>query len=153
MVYTSVLAILKIEHEAHLSIKDGHDSKVSNINDVDHDRKIINWAPIFKDCVSSSFRSRGPLIHVLGKDPTATDEVIDFLISSCYYGERSTLISELECRFTQSGPIFKSDNNSVYVNTEEAVRGTSVESTSNHAREAKHHSISKKTLNLLQNMK
>ena len=62
MAYSSVLATFKIEYEAYLSIKDEDDAKVSKINDKGNDRKIIHWAPIFKDCLSSSFGSRGPLI-------------------------------------------------------------------------------------------
>lgn len=62
MACSSTLATFKIEHEAYLSIKDEDDAKVPKTNDKDNVRKIIRWAPIFKDCLSSSFGSRGPLI-------------------------------------------------------------------------------------------
>ena len=93
------------------------------------------------------------------------------LLPSCYYGESVSLIAELESRLSHSGPIFKNYNATVYVNIREAARGTSVESTiksfsrrkdrrgsfqalmSNHSGEVKHRSISKKRLNLLQNIK
>ena len=105
------------------------------------------------------------------KTPTVTNEVIYPLLPSFYYIEAGSLISEIESRLTHSIPIFKNDNASVYVNIEEATRGTSVESTikyffirkdrcgafqaliSNHACEAKNRSISKKRLNFLQNIK
>ena len=167
MVYSSVLATFKIEYEACLSIKDEDDAKVPKINDKDNDRKIIRWAPIFKDCLSSSFGSRGPLIYVLREEPEVPDEVIDPLLPNCYYGESGSLIAELESRLSHSGPIFKNDNATVYMKIEEDARRTSVESTiksfsrrkdgrgafqaliSNHAGDVKHCSISKKRLNLL----
>ena len=121
----------------------------------------------FTDCFSSSFGSRGPLVCVLLEDPEVPDEVIDPLLPSCYCGESGSLIAELESRLSHSGPIFKNDNTTIYMKIEEAARGTPVESTiksfscrkdgrgafqaliSNHAGEVKHHSISKKRLNLL----
>ena len=171
MAYSSVLAEFKIEYEAYLSIKDDDDAKVPKINDKDADRKIIRWAPIFKDCLSSSFGPRGPLIYVLREDPEVPDEVTDPLLPGFYYGESGSLISELEARLSHSGSIFKNDNATVCTKIEEAARGTSVESTiksfsrskngrgvfqaltSNHAGEVKHRSISKKRLNLLQKIK
>ena len=171
MAYSSVLATFKIEYEAYLSIKDEDDAKVPNINDKDNDRKIIHWAPIFKDCLSSSFGSRRPLIYVLREDPEVSNEVIDTLLPSCCQGDIGSLIAALESYLSRSGPIFKYDNATVYIKIEEAARGTSVESTiksfsrrkdgrgafqalmSNHTGEVKHCSISKKRLNLLQNIK
>ena len=170
MAYSSVLAEFKIEYEAYLSIKDDDDAKVPKVNDKDNDRKIIRWSPIFKDCLSSSFGPRGPLIYVLREDPEVPDEVTDPLLPGFYYGESGSLIAELEARLSHSGSIFKNDNATVYMKIEEATRGTSVESTiksfsrskdgrgafqalmSNHAGEVKHRSISKKRLNLLQNI-
>ena len=69
MAYSSVLATFKIEHEAYLSVKHDDDSDVPKINDRDNDQKIIRWAPIFKDFLSSSYGSRAPLIYVLREDP------------------------------------------------------------------------------------
>ena len=159
MAYSSVLATFKIEYEAYLSIKDEDDAKAPKINDKDNDRNIIRWAPIFKDCLSSSFGSRGPLICVLREDPEVTDEVIDPLLPSCYCGVSEIVIAELESHLSHSGPIFKNDDATVYMKIEEAARGTSVESTikpvsrrkdgcgafqalmSNHTGEVKHHYI------------
>ena len=93
------------------------------------------------------------------------------LLPSCYYGESGSLISEFESRLPHSVPIFKNDNATVCVKIEEADRGTPVESTikcfsrrkgrhgafqdlsSNHSGDVKHRCISKKKLNLLQNIK
>ena len=126
MAYSSVLAEFKIEYEAYLSIKDDDDAKVPKINDKDADRKIIRWAPIFKDCLSSSFGPRGPLIYVLREDPEVPDEVTDPLLPNCYCGESGSLIAELESRLSHSGPIFKNDNDTVYIKIKEAARGISV---------------------------
>ena len=171
MAYSSVLAIFKIEHETCLSIKDKDDGKVPKINDKGNDRKIIRWDPIFKDCLPSSNGLRGLLICVLRDDSTVPDEVIDLLLSSFYYGKSGSLISELETRLPHIGPIFKNDNDMVYMKIKEADRSTSVESTikyfslskdvrgsfqaliNNHAGEVQHCSISIKILNIMQNIK
>ena len=80
-------------------------------------------------------------------------------------------MDELIKRLPHTGAIYKNDNITVYMKIEEAVRGTSVESTvktfasrrdgrrafmaliANHAGEIKYRSISKKRLNHLQNIK
>ena len=127
--YTSFLETFKIQYEACLSVKDEDDSNVPKINDGYNDQKIIYWYPIFKDCLSSSYVSRGPLIYVLREDPAVLDEDIDPLLPICNYGESGSLISELESRLPHTGPTFKNDVATVYMNIEEAARGTSVEST------------------------
>ena len=111
------------------------------------------------------------MIFFLREDSEVPDEIIDPLLPNCYHGESGSLIAELESRLFHSGPIFKNDNDTVYMKIEEAARGTSVESTiksfsrrkdgrgsfqafmSNHSGEAMHRSIPKKRLNLLQNIK
>ena len=123
MVHSSVLVTFKIEHEAYLSIKVEDEAKVPKINDRDNDLKIILWAQLFKDYLSSYYGSRGPLIYVLHEVTTVSDEVIDPLLSSCYCGERSSLIAELKSRLPHSGPIFKNDNATVYVTIEELLVG------------------------------
>ena len=171
MNYANVLSTFKIEYEAYISLKGEDEPKVPKINDKDHDRRIIRWAPIFKDCLTSTFGSRGPLSYVLREDPNVPNETADPLLPGCYYGVSGSLLSELEARLPHDGPIYKNDNGSVYMKIEEAVRGTSVESTikpfsrrkdgrgafqaliANHAGEVKYRSISKKRLNLLQNIK
>ena len=51
------------------------------------------------------------------------------LLPSCYYGESSSLISELESRLPRGKPIFKNDNDVANVKIKEDARGTSAEST------------------------
>ena len=167
----SVLKTFKIEHEDCLSIKGKDDSKVPKINDKENDRKIIQCSPMLKDYLSSSCRSCGPLVHVLRLDPTFTNDVMNLLFPGCYYGENGSLISELEYCLPHGRPIFKNDNATVYTKIEEDARGTSLESiiksfsrhkdrrgtfqafTSNHAGEVKYRAISKKRLNIFQNIK
>ena len=95
MGYASVLTTFKIEQEDQLSVKDDDDSKVPKINDKDNDRKIVRSSPIFKDYLSNSHASRGPLIHVLSEDPTVPDEIMDPLLANCYCRESRILTSEL----------------------------------------------------------
>jgi hypothetical protein len=41
------------------------DSNVPAINDKDNEQKVIKWVPIFLDCASCTYGSRGPLACVL----------------------------------------------------------------------------------------
>ena len=49
MHYTNVLADFKQEWEAYKDLRGLDKPKVPKISDRDGDRKIIRWAPIFKD--------------------------------------------------------------------------------------------------------
>ena len=113
MSYTSVFTTFKIDHEACLSVKGEDDSKVQKINDMENDLKIIRWYPIFKERISNSYGSCRPFICFLREDTTAPEDVMDHLLSSFYYGERSSLISELESLLPHGRSILKNDNASV----------------------------------------
>ena len=91
MNYVNVLMTFKIEYEAYNSLKDEDEPKVPKINDKDHDRRIICWAPIFKDCLTSTFGFCGPLSYVLRDDPTFPNEIDNPLLPGCYYGESGSL--------------------------------------------------------------
>ena len=141
------------------------------MNDRENDRKKIRWNPMFKDGLASSYGSCGPLWQSFREDIAIPDEVADPLLHSCYYGDCGSLISVLESLPSHSGPIFNNDNCTVYMHVEEDACRTSVESTiksfshrkdghgdfqalsSNHVGDVKHRSISKKRINLLQNIK
>ena len=73
MSYSKVLATLKVEHEACISVKDEAKPKFPKTNDRDNTRKIICWHPIFKERPSSSCGSRDPLSYVLRKDSVVPD--------------------------------------------------------------------------------
>ena len=88
------LTTLNIENEAYLSFKDNEQSKVPKINDRDNDRKILRWSHIFKDYLSNSCGSHGPLFCVLRDGPNMNDEVMDSLLDNYYCGESGNLISE-----------------------------------------------------------
>ena len=177
MHYTNVLADFKQEWEAYKDLRGLDEPKVPKINDRDGDRKIIRWAPIFQDAMSRMYGSKGPLSYVLRDASEVPSELNDPLISNdagtivSYYGESGSLLEELIKRLPHSGPIFLNDNSTVYGKIEEAVRGTSVESTiksfarrkdgrgafealiSNHAGDTKYRSIMKRRMHLLQNIK
>lgn len=171
MHYTNVLSNFMIEYESYLELKKGDDPKVPRINDKDTDRRIICWAPIFKDTMYNTYGSRGPLGYVLRDDVAVPAEAEDPLDVNSYHGASGSLLEELIARLPHNGPIYKNDNSTVFSKIEEAVRGTSVESTiksfarskdgrgaylaliANHAGETKYRSIMKKRMNLLQNIK
>ena len=177
MHYINVLMHFKHEWEAYQDLKEKDDPKVPKINDRDVDRKIIRWVPIFKDAMSRTYGSKGPLSYILRDDPAVPDELSDPLQANAngnvvsYFGRSGSLLEELIHRLPHSGPIFKNDNASVFGKIEEAARGTSVESTiksftrskdgrgafaalvANHAGEAKYRSIMKRRMNHLQNIK
>jgi len=178
MHYRNVLSTFKIEYEAYTELKSQDEPDIPKINDRDGDRKIIRWAPIFVDIMSRTYGTRGPLSYVLRDevevgpevdDPLGTDPATGQINS--YYGNSGSLHEELISRLPHNGPIYRNDNGTIFIKIEEAVRGTSVESTiksfsrskdgrgayyaliANHAGETKYRSISKKRMNLLQNIK
>ena len=172
MHYANVLKDFKMEYDSYVEVKDSNAPKIPKVNDRDNDRKITHWAPSFRRALSGHYGSHGPLSYILREEAAVPNEVDDPLGAIGYCSdENGSLISELVARLPHSGPIFKNDNESVFMKIEEAVRGTSVESTiksfsrakngrgaylaliSNHAGETKYRAIAKKSTNLLQNIK
>ncbi len=171
MHYTNVLSHFQLEWDDFDSLQDQDDPTVPSINDKDNDRKVIKWVPIFLDCLSRTFGSRGPLSYVLRDEVAVPPEADDPLDANSYYGASGSLLDKLIACLPHNGAIFKNDNATVYMLVEKSARGTSVESTvktfsrrkdgrsaffaliSNHAGDTKYRSISKKRLHLLQNIK
>ena len=171
MHYTNRLSNFALEWDDYEAVKEQDDPEVPCVIDKDYDRKIIKWSPIFIDCLTRTFGSRGPLAYVLREDPTVPTEVDDPVDVDSYYGISGSLLEELTKRLPHTGPIYKNDNATVYMLIEKAVRGTSVESTvktfartkngrgaylaliANHAGDTKYRAIVKKRTNLLQNIK
>ena len=171
MHYANVLSNFKIEWESYEELSKQDEPEVPSIVDKDSDRKIIKWVPIFKDCLSRTYGSKGPLSYILRDDPVVPDETDDPLGINAYYGKSGSLQAELEARLPHSGPIFNHDNATVYLKIEKAARGTSVESTiktfartkdgrgaflaliANHAGDTKYRAIMKKKMNVLQNVR
>ena len=65
MYWQNVLIDFQSEWQSYESLKEQDDSKVPFIIDKDSDCKVIKWSPIFLDCLSCIFDSRGPLSYVL----------------------------------------------------------------------------------------
>ena len=172
MHYTNVLKDFKLEYDSYVELKDSDEPKIPKVNDKDNDRKITHWAPTFQRALSSCYGSHGPLSYVLREHTAVPPEANDPLGAIGYCSDANgSLISELIARLPHAGPIYKNDNEKVFMKIEDAVRGTSVESTiksfarakdgrgayfaliTNHAGETKYRSIAKKCTNLLQNIK
>ena len=171
MHYTNVLSNFKIEWEDYESLRKQDDPDVPSISDKDNDRKVIKWVPIFIDCTSRTYGSRGPLSYVLRDSATVPTEDDDPLQDQSYFGESGSLQEELIARLPHTGAIYENDNATVYMMIEKSSRGTSVESTikgfarrkdgrgaflaliANHAGDVKYRAIMKKKMNLLQNIK
>jgi hypothetical protein len=171
MHYSNVLADFKVEWEDYESLKKQDDPDVPSISDKDNDRKVIKWVPIFIDCASRTYGSRGPLAYVLRENAEVPTEEDDPLNDQTYFGQSGSLLEELIARLPHTGAIYKNDNATIYMMIEKATRGTSVESTikgfarrkdgrgaflaliANHAGDVKYRAIMKKKMNLLQNIK
>jgi hypothetical protein len=169
--YTNVLMPFKLEFEAYEMLKKEDAPEVPSVKDTDNERKVIKWAPIFKDCMSRTYGIKGPLAYVIRETVEVTPEADDPLQADSYYGMSGGLQAELISRLPHGDALYRSDNKSVYLKLEKACRGTSVESTvktysraqngrdayfaliDHHAGESKYRSILKKRMNLLQNIK
>ena len=89
MSYSINLANFKFEWEACLSTRDAAEPRVPKVPKTNHrcnDRNPIRWTSILKDCVASSCGWRRPLINVLCEDTVVPDEIMDPLLTTCYYG-------------------------------------------------------------------
>ena len=110
----------------------------------------------------NTYGSKGPLGYVLKDDVVVPAEADDPLNANSYHDASGSLLEKLIARLPYNGPIYKNDNSTIFSKIEEAVRGTSVESTiksfacskdgrgayialiANHAGETKYCSIMKK---------
>ena len=177
MHYTNILSNFKIEWLAYRDLRLKDELKAPTINDRDLDKKVIKWAPIFQDCLARTYGTRGPLSYILREEADVEDETADPLmtddvgVTNCYYGKSGSLQDELQARLPHTGPIYKSDNASVFTLVEKACRNTTMESTvksfarkkdgrgaylaviANHAGDTKYRSIYKKKMFVLQNIK
>ena len=99
------------------------------VKESDTNKKIINWAPVFEDCMSRTFGLQAPLSYVLRKDGEVPPEADDPLLDNDYFGQSGGLIQEMTARIPLTGSLYKSDNKTVYLHLAEACRGTSCEST------------------------
>ena len=96
------------------------------MNDKNQDRKIIRWAPIFLDCLSSTYGYQSPLRYVLRDNTEVPVEDEDPLLLNTYYGQSGNILKELIERLPHEGPIFNNDNVTFYMMIEQAVRVSSV---------------------------
>ena len=123
------------------------------------------------DCLSRSYGSRCSLSYIIRDGVAVPTEVDDPLYTNSHFGASGSSHDELISRLPHTGAIYKNDNTYVYMKIEKAIRGTSVESTvqafnrskdgrpaflalvANRAGDTKYRAISKKRMNLLQNIK
>ena len=129
MNYNNVLKHFKVEWETYQDLLDQDTPDVPLISDKENDRKVIKWVSVFQDCLARSYGVHGPLSYVLRDEPAVPAEVDDPLEANSYFGESGSMQDELTARLPHEGPIYKSDNYSVFLKIEKASRGTSVEST------------------------
>ena len=169
--YDNILSTFKIEYEAYEKLQKEDSPKVPSVSDSDNDRKIIKWAPQFRDCMSRTFGIKGPLSYVLRDEVVVPPEATDPLVGNDYFGASGSLLGELTERLEHGDSLYRSDNKTVYMAIATACAGTSVESTvktfsrtqdgrgafmalmDHHAGDAKYRSIAKKRQNLLSNIK
>ena len=171
MHYSNVLSDFKIEYESFCDAKKQDKLKLPMVNDRDNDRKVLKLVLVFNDYLTRVYGSWGPIAYVIRKDVAVPTEVADPLKPDKYFGESGCLVEELITHLPQTCPIYKNDNATVFSKIEQAVRGTSIESTikyfsrkidgrktyeamiTNHAGDSKHRAILKQRMNVLQNVK
>jgi len=121
--------------------------------------------------MSRTYGIKGPLSYVLRETVAVQTELEDPLVGTNYYGLSGSLQTEVIERLAHGDSLYHSDNTTVYLASEKACRGTSVESTvkgfsrtqngrgaylaliDHHAGDSKYRAIMKKRMNLLQNIK
>ena len=171
MPYGNFLSDFKVEWDSYKYWRTQDDPKVPKVNYKEPASKIICWDTIFLYFLSSAYGSHGPLRYVMRDNTDVHGEDKGPLLVNTYYGQSGSLLEELIERLPHEVPIFKNNNDTVYMVIEQAVWGSSVESTiksysrkkdgraafkeliSNHAGETKYRGIMKKRMNLLQNIK
>ena len=171
MRYGKVLAGFKVEWEAFFELKGEDSPKCPTIMDKNCDRKVLKWMSPFRDYVSRTYGSKGPLSYVLRPISAVVEELDNPLAIYSYYGESVCLHEELCAHLPHTGPIYKHNNTAVFLLIEKASIDTSCESKvkafartkygqgaynaciSNHAVDTKYHAIHKKCMNLLQHIK
>ena len=171
MHWKDTLSTFKQDYEFYEDLAKQDDPDVPLISDKHGDQRVIKWSPIFIDCLSRTFTSKGPLSYVLRDNDTVPAEATDPLEDNDYFGRSGGLQEELIARLPHTGSSFKTDNKTVFMKIEKASRGTSVESTvktfarlkngrgaflaliANHAGDQKYRAILKKRQHMLQNVK
>ena len=171
MSYRNVFSDFKVDYKNYEQLKKQDAPKVPVVKESDGEKKIINWVPAFKDCMSRIFGLQGPLSYVLRKESTVPSEIDDPLNGNDYFGMSGGLVQEMTARIPHTGPLYKSDSKTVYLHIVEACRGTACASAvktyntrkggratyfaliDHHAGEEKYRSIAKKCQTQLMNTK
>ena len=171
MHYNNVLKGFKDDYEAYALLIKPDSPEAPVVNDKDKEKRVIKWIPLFEDCLSRTFGSKGPLIYVLREDAAVPSVADDPLEAGAHYGASGSLLEELIKRLPHTGSIFKDDNKTVFMMISKAVAGTTIESTiksfsrqkdgrgafqaivANHAGDTKYRAVAKARMNLLQNIK
>ena len=171
MKYTGVLDKFQVDWDQYEKLKKQDKPVVPLVKEADSVKKIINWAPIFVDCMSRIFGLQGPLSYVLREIAEVPSETEDPLLDGDYFGASGGLIQELTARIPLTGALYKTDNKTLYLHLQAACKGTSVETTVNakryrqdgraaymalidhHAGAEKYNAIMKTTMAQLQGLK
>lgn len=171
MHYNNVLKGFKEDYDAYALLRKQDSPEAPVVNDKDKEKRVIKWIPLFEDCLSRTFGSKGPLIYVLREDAAVPSVVDDPLEGGAHYGASGSLIEGLIKRLPHTGSIFKDDNKTVFMMISKAAADTTIESTiksfscqkdgrgafqaivANHAGDTKYRAVAKARMNLLQNIK
>ena len=105
MSYTNVLSKFQVDFEHYERLKKQDDPKVPVVKETDTNKKIINWAPVFEDCMSRTFGLQGPLSYVLRKEAEVPAEDEDPLLDFDYFGKSGGLVQEMTARIPLRGSL------------------------------------------------
>ena len=124
MSYKNVLSKFQVDYDHFEKLKKQDATTVPMVKESDAKKKIINWTPVFEDCMSRTFGLQGPLAYVLRKEAAVPSEMDDPLNSNEYFGESGGLIEEMTARIPLTGSLYKSDNKTVYLHIDKACNRT-----------------------------
>ena len=120
MHYTSVLQDFHVEYEAMESLRDEDKPDVPILH---KNLTPLKWIESFKDCLYRTFGVRKcPLLYVIRDQIIPDSEDDDPLLPNQPFGVSGSIINELIKRVSHDGPLYKSDNATVYSMLEEATQ-------------------------------
>ena len=80
MHYNNVLKGFKDDYEAYALLIKQDSPEAPVVNEKDKEKRVIKWVPLFENCLSRTFGSKGSLIYVLREDadvPSVADDLLD----------------------------------------------------------------------------
>lgn len=96
MHYVKVVANFKVDWDLYKELKSQDTPDILLVNNKDKEKCIIKWIPLFKDVMSRTFRSKGPIKYAICDTVAVPLDADDPLAPNSYYTAiNGSLIEEL----------------------------------------------------------